>query len=495
MAFKADMSKAYDRLDWNFIRGNFKSCGNLNKVIKDYCHASGQVINDNKSSMTFSPCSSLSFARKCLKTFNIPCGLIWVPTWVFLLMWDFQGVIKVKEKLLSLSLTRWVNGNMPKPLCLELLTDSPNLSNLKIRNLIYNSNCWDQRLVSMSFDESSAKDILAIPIRCSEGSDNFFWSASSSGNYSVKNGYQIALKNSWNISATPKDRSRVPDACMYVFQKILWNLPGPKSWIILIWKLLTESLPTGESFLKRGFDGPFTCLLCDSNETETPDHLFRDCSFANRIWAGSLLGIRAQSGDNLRLQCRKVFDNAESSLIGAILLYQDTLNLALSAEDRKPRSIAVQTPLEEDLTNLRNGVTIPLIQSSLSCSRSHIFVDAAWSAELAAGFGGCIMLDNDVVSEFCIKGRAENAEQAEALAIREALKWALSRNILHVNIFSDCLQVLAQVLKYSQLKYWTRNTVDDIIDLAKNFHCSSFTYVPRICNRAAHRLAKRTIKM
>ncbi|XP_074265596.1 uncharacterized protein LOC141588037 [Silene latifolia] len=122
-------------------------------------------------------------------------------------------------------------------------------------------------------------------------------------------------------------------------------------------------------------------------------------------------------------------------------------------------------------------------------------VDAAWSKELAAGFGGCIMLDYKVVSEFCIKGSAENAEQAEALAIREALKWALSRNILHINIFSDCLQILTQVLKYSQLKHWTRNTIDDISDLAANFHCISFAYVPRICNKAAHRLAKRAIKM
>ncbi|XP_074293667.1 uncharacterized protein LOC141620786 [Silene latifolia] len=151
--------------------------------------------------------------------------------------------------------------------------------------------------------------------------------------------------------------------------------------------------------------------------------------------------------------------------------------------------------MEEDLTNLRNGVPFPLIQSSVSCSRSHIYVDAAWSKELAAGFGGCILFDNDIVSEFCIKGRAENAEQAEALAIREALKWALSRNILHINIFSNCLQVLAQVLRFSQLKHWTRNTIDDITDLAANFHCISFAYVPRICNKAAHRIAKRAINM
>ncbi|XP_074267081.1 uncharacterized protein LOC141590383 [Silene latifolia] len=385
---------------------------------------------------------------------------------------------------LSVWNTKWVSGKVPKPRCLELLTDPPNLSNLRIKNIICNNSCWDRRLVSMFFDETSVKYILAIPIRCSEGSDNFFWPASLSGNYSVKIGYRIALKNSWNTSATPKDLSRVPTACMGVFQKILWNLPGPKSWIILIWKTLTESLPCGEGFLKRGFDGPFTCVLCDSQETETPDHLFRDCSFASRVWAGSVLGIWAQSGDNLNLQswicnwlsvlfkadnkqeaclsffctiwtiwvvrCRKVFDNFECSPTGAILLYQDSLKLALLAEDKKSGSITFQTPLEEDLTNLRNGVLFPLIQGSLNSSQSHIYVDVVWSKELVVGLGGCIMFDNEV---------------------------------------------LAQVLKYSQLKHWTRNTVEDIIELAANFHCVSFAYVPRICNKAADRLAKRATKL
>ncbi|XP_074313547.1 uncharacterized protein LOC141648726 [Silene latifolia] len=385
--------------------------------------------------------------------------------------------------------TKWVHGTVPKPRCVKLLIDSPSLCNLRIKYLIYNSNSWDHRLVSMSFDEISVNDILTIPIRCSEGSDNFYWSASSSGNYSVKIGCHIALQNSWNTSVTPKDRSRVSAACMSVFQKILWNLP----------------------------------------ETESPDHLFRDCSFANRVWAGSLLGVRAHSGDNLSLRswvcnwlsvlfkannkheaclsflctfwtiwvvkCRKIFDNTKCSPIGAILLYQDSLNLALSVEDGKPGSIAFQTPMEEDLTKLRNGVPFPLIQSFVRCSRSHIYVDAAWSKEFAARFGRCILFYNDVVSELCIKGSAENAEQAEALTIREALKWALTRNILHINIFSDCLQVLAQVIRFSKLKHWTRNTIDDITNLAANFHCIYFAYVPRICNKAAHRIAKRAIKM
>ncbi|XP_074293300.1 uncharacterized protein LOC141620284 [Silene latifolia] len=195
------------------------------------------------------------------------------------------------------------------------------------------------------------------------------------------------------------------------------------------------------------------------------------------------------------VRCRKIFDNTECSPIDAILLYQDSLNLALSVEDGKSGSIAFQTPMEEDLTKLRNGVPFPLIHSSVSFSQSHIYVDAAWSKEFAAGFGGCIIFDNDVVSEFCIKGSAENDEQAEVLAIREALKWALSRNTLHINIFSDCLQVFAQVLRFSQLKHWTRNTINDITDIAANFYFISFAYVPRICNKVAHRIAKHAIKM
>ncbi|XP_074278404.1 uncharacterized protein LOC141601995 [Silene latifolia] len=604
MAFKADMSKAYDRLDWNFIRGNSKSCESLDKVIKDYCHASGQVRKrlsswncillspagrlalissvlsslsvyflsvfkipvsvtkrldailshfwwaGHKKSPSISWCSRLFLSQskrngglgiRRMKEFNqallakigwrmithpnsILCksigakyGLRWCDGDLLFndgksnSSWGWKGIVwglQLIKPLLAWNFSpssdlgvwnsKWVHGTVPRPRCVELLTDSPNLCNLRIKDLICERKRWDHRLVSMSFDETSIKNILAIPIRCSDGSDTFYWSASSSGNYSVKIGYHIALQNHWNSSASPKDRSRVPAAYMGVFQKILWNLPGPKSWIILLWKLLTESLPTGEGFLRRGFDGPFTCVLCDSQETESGT-LLPGCFFANAIWADNkieaCLSFLCTFWTIWVVRCRRIFESTECSPIGAIFLYQDSLNLALSAEDGKSGSMAILTLMEEDLTNLRNGEPFPLIQSSVSCSRSHIYVDAAWSKELAAGFGGCILFDNDIVSEFCIKGMAENAEQAEALAIREALKWALSRNILHVNIFSDCLQVLAQILRLSQLKHWTRNTIDDITDLAANFHCVTFAYVPRICNKAAHRIAKRAINL
>ncbi|XP_074314246.1 uncharacterized protein LOC141649455 [Silene latifolia] len=327
MAFKADMSKAYDRLDWNFIRGNSKSCESLDKVIKDYCHASGQVINDNKSSMMLSSSSSLSFARKCLKTFNIPCGTnlgsyLGIPTdvglsggnkskreifefiidkvrkrlssWNYILLSPagrlalissvlsflsvyflsvFKIPVSVTKRLDAILSHFWWAGHKKSPsiswcsrlflsqpqrngglgirrmkefnqallakigwrmithpdyiLCKSigakyglkwcegdlLFNDGKSNSSWGWTDLICDNNRWDHRLVSLSFDETSIKDILAIPLRYSEGSDTFYWSASSSGNYSVKIGYHIALQNLGTLDF-PKDRSRVL-LCIY----------------------------------------------------------------------------------------------------------------------------------------------------------------------------------------------------------------------------------------------------------------------------------------
>ncbi|XP_074313525.1 uncharacterized protein LOC141648703 [Silene latifolia] len=87
--------------------------------------------------------------------------------------WEWKGIVwglQLIQPLLEVNIspfsdpgvwnTTWVHGTVPKPRYLELLIESPNLSNLKIKDLICNSKCWDHRLLSMSFDETSVIDIL-----------------------------------------------------------------------------------------------------------------------------------------------------------------------------------------------------------------------------------------------------------------------------------------------------------------------------------------------
>ncbi|XP_074267163.1 uncharacterized protein LOC141590470 [Silene latifolia] len=79
LAFKVDMSKAYDRLDWNFIRYtlvrmNFPpSMINLIMVVSQpfpmiFCL---MCINTDKSAISFSPNCTLRVTRSCMKVFGV----------------------------------------------------------------------------------------------------------------------------------------------------------------------------------------------------------------------------------------------------------------------------------------------------------------------------------------------------------------------------------------------------------------------------------------
>lgn len=79
-------------------------------------------------------------------------------------------------------------------------------------------------------------------------------------------------------------------------QKTLGKLPGSSKDMILLWKILSDSIPIGGEFARRRLDVHPFCPLCKQDSMiETLEHLFRDYPVVGRIWAGSILGIRTDS--------------------------------------------------------------------------------------------------------------------------------------------------------------------------------------------------------
>ncbi|XP_074298746.1 uncharacterized protein LOC141629674 [Silene latifolia] len=569
--------------------------------------------------------------------------------------------------------TKWVHGTVPRPRCVELLIDSPNLCNLRIKDLICNSNRWDYRLVSMSFDETSTKDILAIPIRCSDGSDNFYWSASSSGNYSVKIGYHIALQNLWNISASPKDRSRVSAASLSTedgkpgfiafqtpmeedltnlrngvpfpliqssliacrFCSSLWDfyciiyrvkeelrptmrirvpkktcihrlhIKGIKdafrqldgilkrfceasgqtinyeksgiifspstpikcraSWdlksltsgitraLVSIWvyprilkaqkqifspRLLTmlrsgsprgmgsSVLSTISSYFLSVFKIPVKDLLLGPGEwnKELITELFSE------EWRSKILALplcSSQPTDTIFWKHTTSADNGEFLVISLIAtiwcIWCTRNNLVFRGDSFSPETfynLQSKTTAEaiaayeatqgmvrakgffpglqrnEVREKLENSFQVYLIGTGRGCNTIRVKVDAGWHTSLVSA-AGWVAYDHDVSIIF-EGGRSfwsESALQAEAKGIREALRWASANGIFHLDVFSDCLQILLQITGVENGHHLTQGILLDIEASLPFFHCISFSFIPINLNSVAHRLAKRAMRL
>ncbi|XP_019153892.1 PREDICTED: uncharacterized protein LOC109150437 [Ipomoea nil] len=84
-------------------------------------------------------------------------------------------------------------------------------------------------------------------------------------------------------------------------------------------------------------------------------------------------------------------------------------------------------------------------------------------------------------------------DEAEAMAVREALKWLKSQNILNfIQLECDCIKVINSVPTSSTITYFDL-IMQDIRDIARDFCNLSFLFVKRSANMVAHLLAREAL--
>jgi ribonuclease HI len=106
-----------------------------------------------------------------------------------------------------------------------------------------------------------------IPSR--EGHDMLRWGHSASGNFSVKEAYNIQCH---------QDNQPADTIWSKIWRKELWPKVSTFLWLIIHNRILTW-----DNLLKRGFTGPSMCTLCQAQE-ETKEHLFNGCSYSQILW-------------------------------------------------------------------------------------------------------------------------------------------------------------------------------------------------------------------
>ncbi|XP_074305456.1 uncharacterized protein LOC141640646 [Silene latifolia] len=404
------------------------------------------------------------------------------------------------------------------------------MANLQVRHLFQLDGRWNEAYIKGLFTEEWATRILAIPLCEIRMRDKVYWPITKEGAYTVKSGYGLIFDDYMAKKGTIKDKTRISDRGRDFCRKTLWKLPIPKVWKILIWRIITSALPTGSEFYKRNLNIEVLCGMCggEQKRMETPEHLFRDCGLSSRIWAGSDLGIRVESAGEIpisdwicdwirylssgeegackvinfvailwslwNLRNKVIFQDLDiNSQVITNFIYKsvrERVQILCNSSGTRQSQMALRIEEEgsshEDKSAIRNGHPVSIIGKQTSCDVVRVKVDASWQRNYEAAVGW-VAYDSTgkEMGRRQVRIRAESALQAEALGVRDVMLWAHERWFLHLDISSDCLQLINQIAGVDKDDHMIAGLLEDIRRHISFFHCLCFNFIPRHLNSIA----------
>ncbi|CAI9100427.1 OLC1v1037430C1 [Oldenlandia corymbosa var. corymbosa] len=146
------------------------------------------------------------------------------------------------------------------------------------------------------FPTPVAQNIMSmyLPVDPNSHHDQLIWGRTSTGIYTVKSGYYeaINLKEANIASSYGNSTKSLTEAGWKKFWAL--KLPAKIQW--LIWRAVTNALPTLSGSNKRVMQLSAVCMRC-SVGIEIVQHLFLDCIVSKRAWRYSPLGFDFDKSD------------------------------------------------------------------------------------------------------------------------------------------------------------------------------------------------------
>eukprot|EP00253_Pinus_taeda_P030826 PITA_30826 len=150
---------------------------------------------------------------------------------------------------------------------------------------------WTEN-ISREIEEGYLREMELRKIRSRTGEDILRWGKTMRGSFTVKEAYFLSTRQNQDEEAHD--------------WKKLWE---GKCWpkvTIFTWLVRKGKILTWDKIIKRGFQGPSRCSLCNG-EAENQEHLLNRCPFAEHIWEKirGLFGKTMRDQTNISLTIRQ----------------------------------------------------------------------------------------------------------------------------------------------------------------------------------------------
>ena len=168
----------------------------------------------------------------------------------------------------------------------KLIVRSSLPADIRVSELIGPNHRWNEALIQQNFAADDGEAIMRIHLPSEPKEDGMLWHYDK-GNYSVKSGYQLALKIKF------PDKPCCSNSDPQGWQTI-WKLGIPEKVKIFLWKAAKNFLPTMENLWKRKVVQEPICQIC-KKELENIPHALLDCKLAKKMWRHTHIAAEVQN--------------------------------------------------------------------------------------------------------------------------------------------------------------------------------------------------------